>query len=324
MCDAFLLKDNKRSLKNIQKLGEHFSNIIEKEKRSYFYDEIQSLRRDFREVSEVITSFITRSSSKNCLEAWKTLKNDYPLIYKLAQAIQTLPYSTASIERNFSQLADIKTIKRNRLGVANTQACLLIKQELKDNNQKLEEIFPKILEYYSAAKKKALSKESNQNTLAGMTLEEEKKESQEMRDLPISSRESQVTQFSGATQISSRLVLPKLSESQNLDAQPHGGGEFTLLMIPAAEHQRVLNDPSNALKRGAPYIFQRVVAYNYDQRETLSDKEPHEENTNKMIIEEKIPNEEKSLIGITTEKILPEPSGDEDPEIKKRSQEKTN
>jgi len=51
------------------------------------------------------------------------------LIYKLARAIQTLPYSSVNVERAFSIATDIKTIKRNNLSVESLQACLFIKQE---------------------------------------------------------------------------------------------------------------------------------------------------------------------------------------------------
>ncbi len=45
-----------------------------------------------------------------------------------------LPYSTASIERNFSTLGDVKTIKRNRLQIESLEACLLCKEDILHHN----------------------------------------------------------------------------------------------------------------------------------------------------------------------------------------------
>ena len=53
-----------------------------------------------------------KNSLEGSLEAWKQIHRTYPLIYRLARTVQTLPYSTSSIERNFSVLKDMKTIKR--------------------------------------------------------------------------------------------------------------------------------------------------------------------------------------------------------------------
>ncbi len=47
--------------------------------------------------------------------------------------MQTLPSSSASIERLFSELGNIVTVKRNRLSVENIEACLYIRQEYKEN-----------------------------------------------------------------------------------------------------------------------------------------------------------------------------------------------
>ena len=73
-------------------------------------------------------------NASSFIEVWKQEKETYPLIFRLAQSIQVFPYSTVSIERSFSSITDIKTIKRNRLGVRNLEACLLIKQDFGQND----------------------------------------------------------------------------------------------------------------------------------------------------------------------------------------------
>ena len=63
----------------------------------------------------------------SCLEGWSK-ESQFPLIFRLAKAIQVLPYSSVPVERHFSVATDIKTIKRNNLTVDSVQACLLSKQ----------------------------------------------------------------------------------------------------------------------------------------------------------------------------------------------------
>ncbi len=74
------------------------------------------------------------SDKESCsfLQRWKSFGNKYPVTFKLARAVQVLSYSSVPIERKFSQLTDIKTLKRNRLSVENLQACLFVKQEHHD------------------------------------------------------------------------------------------------------------------------------------------------------------------------------------------------
>ena len=56
------------------------------------------------------------------------------------------PFSSCSIERIFSQCTDIKTIKRNKLGISNLEACLMIKQEFGDS---FIDLPPHIIEKFS-------------------------------------------------------------------------------------------------------------------------------------------------------------------------------
>ena len=55
----------------------------------------------------------------------------YPDIYKLARALQTIPYSTAAVERTFSDMKNVKSLKRNRLSCETLEALVFIRQEIK-------------------------------------------------------------------------------------------------------------------------------------------------------------------------------------------------
>jgi hypothetical protein len=107
-------------------------------------------------------------SSKNpsFLNQWRPYASRFPITFKLARAIQVLPYSSVSIERKFSELTDIKTLKRNRLSAENLQACLFVKQEYKDEDLAegmIQAYLNQILKYKenTPSKKKDLSQESN-------------------------------------------------------------------------------------------------------------------------------------------------------------------
>ena len=51
----------------------------------------------------------------------------YRGIYKLARALQTIPYGTAAIKRTFSDTKNIKSLKRNRLSCEPLEALVLIR-----------------------------------------------------------------------------------------------------------------------------------------------------------------------------------------------------
>jgi len=124
--DCFELKKKKKNktLENLCTLARRFDNIILPHEESDVNSEVETLENNYHQVRKRI-----KNSFEGSLEAWKQIHRTYPLIYRLARTVQTLPYSTSSIERNFSVLKDIKTIKRNRLSVQNLEACLLSKQE---------------------------------------------------------------------------------------------------------------------------------------------------------------------------------------------------
>ena len=109
-------------VKNMQQLGSRFPNIIHSHEITSFNDEVSQLWFHLEPLR-------TRIADSSCTEAWKAKASTFPLCYKLARALQTLPYSTASIERTFSRTTDIQTLKRNRIGISNLEACLFVKQE---------------------------------------------------------------------------------------------------------------------------------------------------------------------------------------------------
>jgi len=145
LADSFLLKTQYAST-NLNNLAAQFSNIISKDELSLFNLETSRLTFAGLDVRKRI-----KKGGANYLEGWKQVEQDFPLIYRLARAIWTLPYSSASIERNFSVMGDIKTIKRNKLSLPNLEACLLTKQALSKPNESDEDAFSttEILSRYS-------------------------------------------------------------------------------------------------------------------------------------------------------------------------------
>jgi len=146
LTDAFKMK-NTSSIKNLQILGTYFSNVIPENELSKFNDELISLEVNGLQVKRTI-----KSNPGDFLVGWNQMKKNYPLTYSLARSIQTLPYSTVPIERAFSTLTDVKTIKRNKLSVESIESCLLCKQEFKDEKFCFSEDM--ILRYEKALKEK--------------------------------------------------------------------------------------------------------------------------------------------------------------------------
>ena len=147
MCvDGFLLR-NKSSLETLKTLAARFDNVIPKEHFSKFNEEVNDLVHEGKRIGKKVNDTLTSSF----LSVWKQERDSFGMIYKLALAMQVLPFSTVSLERSFSVLTDIKTIKRNRLCVKNLQACLLIKQDFKDGEITINE---EMLSAYTGASQK--------------------------------------------------------------------------------------------------------------------------------------------------------------------------
>jgi len=108
------------------RLQSRFTNILSTDKmRACFCNELDSLEYRFEEIQSEI-----KAKKKSPLESWANYEEEYPNICILAKAILTLPHSTVSVERIFSNIKDIKTIKRNRLTVENLEACVLCYQNI--------------------------------------------------------------------------------------------------------------------------------------------------------------------------------------------------
>jgi len=125
--DCLIIRDRGTAFSSMRKLGLFFNNIISQAELGAFMNEVDNLERE----GEL---YQKRAELKrySLLEFWKEEQEDFPLLYRLSRAIQVLPYSTASIERNFSTMRLIKTVRRNLLGTNNLVGCLLAKQYFKD------------------------------------------------------------------------------------------------------------------------------------------------------------------------------------------------
>ena len=64
---------------------------------------------------------------------WKKIvRNKYPNLKSLVNAVRSLPHSNADPERMFSLLTDLKTKKRNKLSNACVNATCTFKSALKE------------------------------------------------------------------------------------------------------------------------------------------------------------------------------------------------
>jgi len=141
--ECFSMKDESCVAK-IQKVAIKFTNLLTENEVSDLQTEnvtlglnwlrIYSSSKEFTEVHSIGSIASQTQKNPSFLHGWKLYSAKYPVTFKLARGIQVLPYSSASIERKFSELTDIKTLKRNRLSVENLQACLFVKQEYKDED----------------------------------------------------------------------------------------------------------------------------------------------------------------------------------------------
>lgn len=105
-----------------KRLRDRFSNIISVEERTEFNAQLKRFKINYPDIKNNL-------GSKPLLEVWLEQSTKFPLLYRFVRALMVLPYSSCSIERTFSKLTDIKTLKRNRLSVECLEACLLVKQE---------------------------------------------------------------------------------------------------------------------------------------------------------------------------------------------------
>jgi len=172
--------NRKSAIKELDSLAFHFTNVISKDEFMKFSLELER----FAISGTRIMNNLKISPSSKALAIWFQEHNEYPLICKLVRAIAAYPYSTAGLERTFSKVTDIKTIKRSRLDTKNLEACLLIKQEYGDKEL---EFTADVLDRYSNRERKTKlfeisQRDENQNELIATdikNLEEEEKMKEE-------------------------------------------------------------------------------------------------------------------------------------------------
>ena len=107
----------------------HPAWILLKPSRTFTYD-LQRFAVNIGDVKKLYEDL-----SPKPLYTWRVLlKDDYPVMSKLALSLLSVGFSSVPVERLFSKLLkDFKPWKRNRLNVEHLEACLLIEQEGKDD-----------------------------------------------------------------------------------------------------------------------------------------------------------------------------------------------
>ena len=121
-------------------LDDKFSNIITSELKAKFTHEVDHLEYNYLDL------LAQKDWAGGIVHFWTTMQSEYPILSKLALSVQTLPYSTACVERTFSVPRDIKKPKRNRLSSESLEACLLIQHELEGINDLF--MTPEMIENY--------------------------------------------------------------------------------------------------------------------------------------------------------------------------------
>lgn len=136
--ECFEMKDAECS-KNVQKIVQRFQHLLSEDEKLNISVEAARLNYNWTTIRDISSqasanSTIKESSEASFLYKWENGATTYPSISKIARAVQVLPYSTVPIERKFSQITDIKTVRRNRLSTESLEGCLLFKQEYGDND----------------------------------------------------------------------------------------------------------------------------------------------------------------------------------------------
>jgi hypothetical protein len=118
------LNPNEFLLSSWKELGERFVEIIIKDDFEFFYRELESFEESLSENRKI---FMANDSNPSKFYLSREIKDQYPSMSKLAITILSIPYSTADLERSFSQLKLIKTPLRNSLKDSTTESLLMTK-----------------------------------------------------------------------------------------------------------------------------------------------------------------------------------------------------
>ncbi len=255
--DCFLMNRNS-AIKELDSLASHFTNVISKDEFMKF-----SLELDRLAISGTrIMNNLKISPSSKALEIWFQEHNEYPLICKLVRAIAAYPYSTAGLERTFSKVTDIKTIKRNRLDTKNLEACLLIKQEYGDKEL---EFTTDVLDRYSNRERKTKlfeisHKDENQNELIATDIKNLKEEEEKMEE------ESYTT-----LQNIAQSLNPEFSDSNNFKQEYAKKKEmFENMMSLSHFSSEMLKRPQPIALGTNPYLKQLRIAMKNEKTENAA------------------------------------------------------
>lgn len=107
-------------------------NMINDELEIAFLDEVDSFSLSYEKIVKE-----HRESGMTIIKRWKLLRGDYPLLFKIASALLTTPYSTSTVESLFSEFKAIKTAYRNRLNVENLEASILSDQYFRSQSPRI-------------------------------------------------------------------------------------------------------------------------------------------------------------------------------------------
>jgi hypothetical protein len=139
---GFLLQD-KKSFDYLRGLGSRFEKTAVFDNLAEFFTQISVIEDNQNSAIKVIDD-----KNGSLASNWRVLSDEFPQIFKLMQALQTLTCSTATLKCSFSNMIDIKTLKRNRIRIENLESSLLIQEEcveesLSLSNQEMKMIYEK-------------------------------------------------------------------------------------------------------------------------------------------------------------------------------------
>ena len=108
-----------------------YPNVIPVDLQDSFFRETRNLEGQFN--SGDIFKILPQECKSNPVLLWthEKINAEFKLLAKLAKSLLVIPYSSASVERTFSDFKTIKTKKRNCLCRESLEACLLIFQEFR-------------------------------------------------------------------------------------------------------------------------------------------------------------------------------------------------
>jgi hypothetical protein len=130
-CDCVLMR-NEKDLETLGKLALQFSTL-------FTHDEARELEMELKKIKneDKFLEELHQVATESVMEIWFKWRNNHPKLFRLVQAIQVFPYSTAQAKREFSILEVTKNPRKDRLTIENLEAALIIKQE---DNSTVEEI----------------------------------------------------------------------------------------------------------------------------------------------------------------------------------------